>query len=56
MEHLTRGFYTNLEDMDTSNVVIRDNYGPNLPRLAALKARYDPMNLFRLNANVLPSA
>jgi len=56
MEHLMSGFYTNLSDPDTSNVVFRDNYGPNLPRLAALKAKYDPINQFRLNANVPPKA
>ena len=56
IEKLTRGFYTNLADPDTSSAVIYDNYGPNLPRLAALKAKYDPMNLFRLNANVPPKA
>jgi Berberine and berberine like len=54
IEHLTRGFYTNLTDPDTSNIAYSDNYGPNLPRLAALKAKYDPLNLFRLNANVPP--
>ena len=54
IEHLTRGFYVNLTDPDTSSTVYSDNYGPNFPRLAALKAKYDPMNLFRLNANVPP--
>ncbi|MGB5132977.1 MAG: FAD-binding oxidoreductase [Steroidobacteraceae bacterium] len=54
IEQLTRGFYTNLADPDLSSAVIHENYGPNFPRLAALKAKYDPMNLFRLNANVPP--
>ena len=54
IDGMTRGFYTNLADPDATSGAIRDNYGPNLPRLAALKAKYDPMNLFRLNANVPP--
>jgi FAD/FMN-containing dehydrogenase len=51
---LTRGFYVNLADPNEGSAVIRENYGPNLARLSALKAKYDPMNLFRLNANVQP--
>jgi len=35
---------------------VLENYGINLPRLAALKAKYDPTNLFRMNANIKPSA
>jgi hypothetical protein len=29
-------------------------YGPNLPRLRQIKAKYDPENFFRQNVNVLP--
>jgi FAD/FMN-containing dehydrogenase len=50
----TRGFYTN-EVADESAAVINANYGPNYARLVALKNRYDPANLFRLNANVRPT-
>ena len=49
---LTHGFYSNLADADEPLAAYRDNYGANLERLIALKAKYDPMNLFRLNANV----
>jgi FAD/FMN-containing dehydrogenase len=29
-------------------------YGPNLPRLKAIKTQYDPENVFRHNVNILP--
>jgi hypothetical protein len=48
------GFYTNLND-DTERKTW-GNYGENYPRLSALKAKYDPTNLFRLNANIRPAA
>jgi FAD/FMN-containing dehydrogenase len=43
------GFY---EDHDRT---VRATFGPNLNRLAALKRRFDPTNLFRFNQNVRPS-
>jgi len=48
-----KGFYTNLNDEDEGKTW--GNYGSNYPRLAELKAKYDPENLFRLNANINPA-
>jgi hypothetical protein len=35
--------------------VIGTAFGPNLPRLAAVKAKYDPANFFRVNYNITPA-
>jgi FAD/FMN-containing dehydrogenase len=34
---------------------VRDAYGTNYQRLAALKAQFDPKNLFRMNQNIPPA-
>lgn len=54
VSRFTNGFYVNLNAAEQK--AVNDNYGANFARLEALKKRYDPANLFRLNANVAPSA
>jgi hypothetical protein len=54
IEPHTDGFYTN-DVVDESQQRIDENYLHNYARLHALKNTYDPTNLFRLNANVVPT-
>jgi hypothetical protein len=54
MEPYTRGIYTN-DMFAEGQASINANYRGNYPRLVELKNRYDPTNLFRLNANVQPT-
>jgi FAD/FMN-containing dehydrogenase len=49
--HLERAVYVNMLGEDESDRV-REAYGRNYERLAAVKAAYDPTNFFRGNQNV----
>ncbi|HMC17053.1 MAG TPA: BBE domain-containing protein, partial [Albitalea sp.] len=47
------GAYVNMM-MDEGEERIRASYRGNYARLAAVKGRYDPDNLFRVNQNIRP--
>jgi FAD/FMN-containing dehydrogenase len=62
-----RKFYDAMAPMATGSVYVNfmpgdepgrltNAYGGNLARLQAVKARYDPANLFRVNQNIAPAA
>jgi FAD/FMN-containing dehydrogenase len=45
-----------LEDAsEEGELRVREAYGANYERLAILKKKYDPTNLFRQNSNIIPS-
>jgi FAD/FMN-containing dehydrogenase len=49
------GVYLNFPGfLEEGEQLLRDGYGANLERLVEVKTRYDPDNLFRLNANIPP--
>jgi FAD/FMN-containing dehydrogenase len=52
--HTSDGTYVNHIAADDKPERIRASYGPNYDRLAALKKKYDPTNMFRLNPNIRP--
>jgi FAD/FMN-containing dehydrogenase len=53
--HATGGVYVNFMPEDETARVRTGAYGANYERLAKLKAKYDPSNLFRMNQNVAPA-
>jgi FAD/FMN-containing dehydrogenase len=55
LEPFTRGFYVNDMPREATAQEINANYRGNYDKLIALKTKYDPTNLFRLNANITPS-
>jgi FAD/FMN-containing dehydrogenase len=48
------GVYVNFMMDDEGEDRIRATYGPNYERLVAVKEKYDPTNLFRVNQNIRP--
>jgi FAD/FMN-containing dehydrogenase len=55
MARYVDGFYVN-DIADETQAQVDANYGANLERLVRVKSTYDPTNLFRLNANIRPTA
>jgi FAD/FMN-containing dehydrogenase len=53
--HLAGRRYVNYLDDDDRDDAVRAAYGPNYARLAEIKRRYDPDNVFRLNHNIAPA-
>jgi hypothetical protein len=52
----TDGFYTNDLEVEASVASVNSTFRGNYDRLVQIKNRYDRGNLFRLNANVQPTA
>jgi hypothetical protein len=50
------GGYVNFMMDDEGDARVKATYGDNYNRLAALKKKYDPANLFRVNQNIRPAA
>jgi hypothetical protein len=49
------GAYVNFMMADEGSARVAATYGPNYSRLAAIKRKYDPENLFRVNQNIQPA-
>jgi FAD/FMN-containing dehydrogenase len=52
MPHAMGSVYVNFIPDDEARVT--EAYGPNYERLAGIKRRFDPSNLFRANQNIVP--
>jgi FAD/FMN-containing dehydrogenase len=50
------GAYVNFMMDDEADGRVQATYGENYARLATVKAKYDPANLFRVNQNIQPKA
>ena len=54
--HNLGGGYVNFMSDDEGEGRVKASYGANFDRLVAVKRKYDPTNLFRVNQNISPSA
>jgi len=55
--HSTGGLYLNFPGFGEDNeALVRAGYAGNYDRLAELKTKYDPENLFRMNQNIAPAS
>ncbi len=50
------GAYVNFMMDDEADGRVQATYGPNYSKLASVKKKYDPKNLFRVNQNIKPAA
>jgi FAD/FMN-containing dehydrogenase len=50
----TGGAYINFLTAE-EDARVRQGFGPNYPRLAQVKKKYDPLNLFQINQNIRPA-
>jgi len=55
LQPFAHGVYVN-QLGDTSEQLVRAAYGPNYARLVAIKKKYDPNNVLRLNQNIKPDS
>jgi FAD/FMN-containing dehydrogenase len=49
------GAYVNFMMDDEADGRVQASYGDNYARLASVKAKFDPNNLFRVNQNIKPA-
>jgi FAD/FMN-containing dehydrogenase len=49
---MSSGYVNFMAEDDAGRV--KDNYGSNYDRLASIKRKYDPGNLFHMNQNIKP--
>jgi FAD/FMN-containing dehydrogenase len=57
LRHYSTGAtYINFQTADEDESRVHAAYGANLPRLQAIKNKYDPLNLFRVNRNIRPNS